>query len=126
MFFAARQNPLDGSHTNATFGQFEGFSNYDPNLRVSDYFSTHPGVWAVASTSGTTVFYKAGGVFNTYSVQQGVIFHETLHNLTGKNDHDLATQLGVGDPNPLGNTAESADITKALADHGCFSAPTFN
>jgi hypothetical protein len=113
--------PYDGSKT--TLDQKDaGVLDYeDPpssiaaaaKYPVCASFTATSGIVAQAQTPGTDGYYSPYYRTNP-AFTQGMILHESLHNLTGKNDKDLKIMLGL----PTGGSITS-DISFKLRDVGC-------
>jgi 2-hydroxychromene-2-carboxylate isomerase len=87
-----------------------------------DYFKTtsvasvfkNPQVMALAQHVGHDIFFQPGGVFGSGGLTPDTVFHEALHNLTGKGDSRLAEQLGLPP-----DQQNSQSISPELLKHHC-------
>jgi RHS repeat-associated protein len=81
-------------------------------ITVQQDFQKNQNMWAEAQTSGArTDAYFRPGVFDKITIE-----HESLHNLTGLDDDDLAAQLGGQN---VSGDAASVFISKVLRENRC-------
>jgi RHS repeat-associated protein len=127
----AISNMVPWNGAKSTISEFDAgvFDPQDPlNIQQGDratlYFKKtsvastfkNPDLMAMAQILGQNVYFKPGGLFSAGGLTPGTIFHEALHNLTGKSDSRLAQQLGL----PSGHQ-ESQYISPELAKHNCIN-----
>jgi RHS repeat-associated protein len=81
-------------------------------ITVQQDFQKNQNMWAEAQTSGARAdAYFRPGVFDKITIE-----HESLHNVTGLDDDDLAAQLGGQN---VSGDAASVFISKVLRDNRC-------
>ena len=107
-FNAGTFDPLDPDNGPRAIDSFK-------TLSVASEFkgqTTGTSLGALAQIGGHNVYFQPGGWFSAGGITAATVFHEALHNFTGKGDSRLAQQLGI--PN-----GQSQDINPELAKHHC-------